>query len=127
MHFLTSFTIVVTCDIALLALVVWISNRLPSAESSSAKLAAGLVAFVGFSAGMIVFGGLIGLLLRWATVDVAALVNAWDDHRDGLTGLVAPVSVFLLILAVSVIAAQLAWGLSARLSRGRRRRSPAKA
>lgn len=126
MNFLTSFTIVVICDVALAALAVRISNRLPATDSADTKLAAALAAFVGFSAGMIVVGGLIGLLLQWATVDVAALVNAWDDHRDGLTGLLAPVSVFFLILAVSGIAAQLAWGLSARISNGRRR-SPAKA
>jgi len=126
MNFVISFYFVVIFDIALLALVARIANRLPGADTPGGKLAAGIAAFVGFSAGMIVFGGLVGLLLQWATVDVAALVNAWDEHRGGLTGLAAPVSVFLLILAVSVIAAQLAWGLSVRISRGRRR-SPAKA
>jgi hypothetical protein len=126
MHFTASFYSVVICDIALMALAVWTSNRLPRAEGTTTKIAAVLAAFGGFSAGMIVVGGLIGLLLEWATIDVAALVNAWDDHRDGLIGSLAPVSIFLLLLVVSTIAAQLAWGLTARLAqRVERRRSPA--
>jgi hypothetical protein len=126
MTFLASFAVVVGFDVALTALVVRLSNHLPTPSSAGGKLAAAMAAFIGFSAGMIVLGGLIGLLLMWASVDVAALVGAWDDHRSGLTGLLAPVSVFFLILASSTIAAQLAWALTARLT-GRRARRAARA
>jgi hypothetical protein len=124
MHFTASFYSVVICDIALMALVVWISNRLPRAEGAGSKIAAVLAAFVGFSAGMIVGGGLAGLLLKRAAVDVSSLVNAWDDHREGLAALLAPPSVFLLVLAISVISAQLAWGATTRVARRRGRRRP---